>query len=348
MKVEPATIPAVSGAIKHAARLTGTNFQYLLATAQVESRFNPDAGAATSSARGLFQFIEQTWLATLKEQGPALGYGRYAEAIGRAGNGQYVVTEPRLTQQIMKLRSDPTANAVMAGAYTRANTGKLAAWLGRKPSERELYLAHFFGAHGAAKLIGLADARPGTRAAEVFPSAARANPTIFYAQGRARSAAEVYRLLVGRYDVARNGAPSSADAPTAPMLASAASAPVPYGKPRVLDEPAPAAQRTFVADPAELAETYAAAARLSRGPAEIADAAPVFHGLFRTSERREAVAPVVSALWSVPASVPTHSVTQPEVVTGAPAAKPAPLNGSPLDLFKERAPDARALFRGRV
>jgi hypothetical protein len=283
----------------------------------------------------------------LKEQGPALGYGRYAEAIGRAGNGQYVVTEPRLTQQIMKLRSDPTANAVMAGAYTRANTGKLAAWLGRKPSEGELYVAHFLGAHGAAKLIGLADARPATRAAEVFPSAARANPAIFYAQGRARSAAEVYRLLVGRYDVARNG-PSEPQAPAAPVLASAASAPVPYGKPRVLDEPTAAPQRTFVADPAKLAGTYAAAARMSRGPAEIADAAPVFHGLFRTSERREAVAPVVSALWSVPAPVPTRGVTQPETATGWPAAKPAPLEGSPLDLFQEQAPDARALFRGRV
>ena len=57
--------------------MTGADFKYLLATAQVESNLNPNAGAATSSARGLFQFIEQTWLRTLKEQGPALGYGPY-------------------------------------------------------------------------------------------------------------------------------------------------------------------------------------------------------------------------------------------------------------------------------
>jgi hypothetical protein len=74
----------------------------------------------------------------------------------------------------------------------------------------------------------------------------------------------------------------------------------------------------------------------------------VFHGLFRTSERREAVAPVVSALWSVPAPVPAQSMTQPEAATGVPAMKPAPLDGPPLDLFREQAPDARALFRGRV
>ena len=53
----------VTGAIRQAAQATGTSFQYLLATAQVESGLNPQAGASTSSARGLFQFIEQTWLA---------------------------------------------------------------------------------------------------------------------------------------------------------------------------------------------------------------------------------------------------------------------------------------------
>ena len=96
-----------------------------------KSRFNPNAAAPTSSARGLFQFIEQTWLATLKEQGPALGYGKIADAIDRGPSGQYMVTDPRLTDRIMKLRNDPTANAVMAAAYTKENAGKLAGRLGR-------------------------------------------------------------------------------------------------------------------------------------------------------------------------------------------------------------------------
>src|SRR5208283_6059942 len=78
---------AVIGAIRQAAQATGTSFQYLLATAQVESGLNPQAGASTSSARGLFQFIEQTWLATMKQSGPALGYGRYAAAITKTASG---------------------------------------------------------------------------------------------------------------------------------------------------------------------------------------------------------------------------------------------------------------------
>jgi len=63
----------VTGAIRQAAQATGTSFQYLLATAQVESGLNPQAGASTSSARGLFQFVEQTWLGTMKQSGAALG-----------------------------------------------------------------------------------------------------------------------------------------------------------------------------------------------------------------------------------------------------------------------------------
>src|SRR5215204_766557 len=139
MNVEPtATTPAVTGAIRQAARATGADFKYLLATAQVESNFNPNAQAPTSSAKGLFQFIEQTWLSTLKEQGGALGYAPYADAIARHPSGQYSVPDQRMYGRIMELRSDPNANALMAGAYTRANAGKLGERLGRAPSEGEL------------------------------------------------------------------------------------------------------------------------------------------------------------------------------------------------------------------
>src|SRR3979490_2673630 len=79
----------VGGAIRTAARATGTNFQYLLATAQVESGLDPNDAVASSSAKGLFQFIDQTWLTTLKEAGPAPGYGRYADAIAKSPSGRY-------------------------------------------------------------------------------------------------------------------------------------------------------------------------------------------------------------------------------------------------------------------
>ena len=87
---------AVTGAIQQASQATGTSFNYLLATAQVESGLNPQAGASTSSARGLFQFIETTWLATIKQAGAALGFGRYADAITQTASGNYEVPDPTM------------------------------------------------------------------------------------------------------------------------------------------------------------------------------------------------------------------------------------------------------------
>ena len=57
--VDPSRV-RIAGAIKQAAGTTGASFQYLLATAKMESDFNPTAGASTSSAHGLYQFIDQT------------------------------------------------------------------------------------------------------------------------------------------------------------------------------------------------------------------------------------------------------------------------------------------------
>jgi soluble lytic murein transglycosylase-like protein len=76
--------PQITGAIRQAARSTGISFEYLLTTAQIESNLNPAAQASTSSAKGLYQFIEQTWLGTVKGEGGALGLGRFADAITRA------------------------------------------------------------------------------------------------------------------------------------------------------------------------------------------------------------------------------------------------------------------------
>jgi hypothetical protein len=328
MILEPTgTNQAVTGVIRQAARITGADFQYLLATAQVESNLNPNAQVSTSSAKGLFQFIEQTWLATLKDQGPALGYGPYANAIVRRPSGDYAVSDPRMTDAIMNLRTDPTANSLMAGAFTKVNAGKLAARLGRDPTEGELYIAHFLGATGASRLIGLADTNPLTPAAAVFPGAARANPTIFYdGRGVARSAGAVYQALVGRYDVARGGPERGA--------AAAANA-----------GPGGAARNALAPDTAILTEAYVAASRLS--PAvHAADIAPVFHGLFRTSAGPEPVAPLVNSLWTSPRR-PEGAATSAPVASAAGPSAPVEAGGE-LNLFQDQVPDARALFRGRV
>ena len=177
-----------------------------------QSGFNPHAAASTSSAGGLYQFIDQTWLGMLKDAGPGLGYGRYADAITKTASGHYKVTDPAMRQEIMALRKDPTANAAMAGAFTQQNAGKLASQLGRNPSEGELYIAHFLGPSGAAKLINAAASSPrqAPRRASRMPLRPIL-PSSTTSRGP-RSVSDVYGLLVHRYDAARATPP----APTIP------------------------------------------------------------------------------------------------------------------------------------
>src|ERR1700744_1934384 len=115
----------VIGAIRNAASATGANFQYRRAPAQVESGLNPTASVSSSSARGLFQFIDQTWLSTLKQAGPALRYAGSADALTQTPSGSSPVSAPALRQRILALRDDPAANAAMAGAFTQQNAAVL-------------------------------------------------------------------------------------------------------------------------------------------------------------------------------------------------------------------------------
>src|ERR1700733_9882560 len=117
---QPAT-QSVADAIRDAANATGASFQYLLPTARAESGLNPQAAATTSSARGLYQFIDQTWFGAMKRSGASLGYGRYADAIVQTAAGRYEVPDPVMRREIMALRNDPAANAALAGALTRDN-----------------------------------------------------------------------------------------------------------------------------------------------------------------------------------------------------------------------------------
>ena len=295
----------VASAIRKAARATGTSFDYLLATAKVESDLDPNLTMRTSTATGLFQFIEQTWLATLKQAGPAFGYGHYADAIGRTSSGRYVVEDGALRNEIMQLRKDPTANALMGGVFTQQNAAVLSARLGRPPSESELYIGHFLGPAGAAKAIALAASDPTARAADVFPAAARVNQPIFYdKQGNARSIAGVCAELARRYQAARTQSPAIAVAdaaprrPTSPAVVasvaeqppSAASSPATFND--LFSSPAPAASPGATA----FAEPDASGAA-SPPPAAAGETTHMFHSLFQTGERREPVARAITALW---------------------------------------------------
>ncbi len=191
--------PEVNSALRNASRQTGTQYDYLVKTAQRESSFNPQAKASTSSAAGLFQFIESTWLQVMKEQGHSIGLGHYAKYIEKTRRG-YEVKDPQNRKSILDLRYNPNVAAKMAGALTNQNQAVLRQGIGRSATAGELYIAHFLGAEGATKLIKTAWSNPNVRADKYFLSAARANTPIFYKNGKARSVSEVYHLLTQKFD----------------------------------------------------------------------------------------------------------------------------------------------------
>jgi hypothetical protein len=199
----------VEAAIQRASSATGVDFGFLMGTAKRESGGNPAARANTSSASGLFQFVDQTWLSTLKQHGAKYGYARYADLISQGSDGRFSVNGDDARRAVMGLKLDPHAASLMAGELTSDHAAYLRGRIGREPSAGELYAAHFLGPQGSAKLIEAVGANPGVSAASLFPDAARANRNIFYRDGRAASVSEVYANLT------RNTG-SGAAAPAAP------------------------------------------------------------------------------------------------------------------------------------
>ena len=182
----------VTNAIAMASRRTGVDFSYLLGQAKIESSLNPTARAATSSATGLYQFIDQSWLAVVDKHGSEYGLSWASDAISQGSNGRYYVADPQLRQQILDLRKHPETASVMAAEHAADNKAYLEQKLGRDAEPVDLYLAHFLGVGGASKFLSVHDRAPDASAASLFPAAARANRSIFYdRQGNARSFSEI-------------------------------------------------------------------------------------------------------------------------------------------------------------
>lgn len=202
--INPIQTAEVQGAIARAAQRTGVDFDYLLAQARLESGLDPNAKAGTSSATGLYQFIDSTWLRTLDRHGAKHGMDWADAAIGANGR----VADRATRDHLLALRYDADTSSLMAAELTRENADGLRASLGREPEPAELYLAHFLGLGGAQQFLGALGADPGQSAAALMPQAARANRAIFYQAGGAqRSVGEVMSLMRDKVARAYGDAP---------------------------------------------------------------------------------------------------------------------------------------------
>jgi len=174
--------------VVRAAQVTGVDPAYMMALADKESSLLPDNKAQTSSAEGLFQFVEGTWLEVLRRYGPKHGYAAEAEAI-RLVKGRPVVSDDKDRERILRLRRDPYLSALIAGEMINTHRQTLAGKVARDPSFAELYMAHFLGVNGASRFVALLSDTPDKSAPEAFPSAAKANRSLFFAKADKAEAA---------------------------------------------------------------------------------------------------------------------------------------------------------------
>lgn len=197
----------IAETILRAAAATGVDPVYMMALADKESSFGPQAKASTSSAEGLFQFLARSWLYAMREFGPRHGLAAEAALI-EVRDGEPSIPDEEARGRVLNLRRDPYVAGLMAGEVLKRDRARIERRLGRELKVSELYFAHFLGQAGAGRLMELAEDKPSALATRAFRAAAKANRSLFTErQGRKRrslTVAEVYgridRMIDGRLD----------------------------------------------------------------------------------------------------------------------------------------------------
>jgi soluble lytic murein transglycosylase-like protein len=201
----------VAAAIRLASLRTGVEFSYLMELASIESSFNPQARAKTTTASGLYQFKEESWLDAVKSYGGRYALGDVAAHIEHAGDAddadataQPRIADAALLQQVLALRMQPHYAALMAAERVRTSRSRLASTLEREPGRTDLYLTHFFGTTGAISFLKALHENPDRIAGEIFPGPAHRNSSIFHKRNnQPRTVAEVYQLLARKFNTDR-------------------------------------------------------------------------------------------------------------------------------------------------
>ena len=169
----------VVNAIKTASAKTGVSFSYLMEKAAAESNFNPTVKAKTSSATGLFQFIESTWMDMVNKHGAKHG-----------------IDTNQSKQDLLNLRKNPELASLMAGEFAQGNKTHLQKTIGGDIGNTELYFAHFMGAGGASAFLSQLKQNSTAIGADLFPKEANANRGVFYNKdGSARSLGQIYEFF---------------------------------------------------------------------------------------------------------------------------------------------------------
>lgn len=176
----------VVSAIQKASAKTGVDFAYMIQQAAAESSFNPSAKARTSSATGLYQFIDSTWLNMVEKHG-----------------AKYGIDTNQSRQSLLNLRKDPELSSYLAAEFANENKQFLEENVGGEIGATEMYFAHFLGASGGAGFLSAMKKDPNTVGAYLFPKEASTNRAVFYDSktGQARTLKQIHAFFDKKFSV---------------------------------------------------------------------------------------------------------------------------------------------------
>lgn len=190
-----------AGPIRMASDQSGADFTYMMKLAEAESSFVHNAKASTSSATGLYQFIEGTWSYMILNYGTKHGLGDFGAQVetykDELGRDQARIPNPLIRQALLDMRSNPQIAALFSADFQDENKAKEACYIDGTVTRTDLYLAHFLGPSDAVWFITQMQKDAKQSAPDAFPEEANYNQSVFYETKRGaiirdRSLQEVY------------------------------------------------------------------------------------------------------------------------------------------------------------
>ena len=179
---------------------TGADFQQLIITAMIESDLGRVTISSKSTARGVYQFIEPTWLVLMKRYGNRIGYQSYADAITFNAETHHPEVKGGipLRQKILDLRYDNRISALLKTYQAQDEKRVLARFKnGQNITVTDHYIAHMLGLSLARTFYKLKQSESDYILAHLkdsnFRQAVQLNRSFFYDEhGRALNAAQAY------------------------------------------------------------------------------------------------------------------------------------------------------------
>lgn len=195
----------LSASIYKASAKTGVDFELMVLKARMESDYGRATIAQHTSARGVFQYIEPTWLTLMRRYGDEIGYGHYAKAIKRAkypGLPYIEGNNPYLKAEILALRHDLDASAMLQAYQVREETDVIKSMKRGRVTATDHYIVHMLGVPLAKEFFKMRAHAPQSSPARsrtpAMREAASLNRAFFYSGKRPLAAREVYAKYEAR------------------------------------------------------------------------------------------------------------------------------------------------------